>query len=270
MSAFTTLNNLVSDFRLKARVQASEGFTDPDDFRAVIIGAASKHNSSYVVSASVCTIPAREQEAVVTLSLIDFTFIRLSALSLQPGITSQGFGSDRNTPFQKLKDYLKLLVDRYDDIVAALGIPTYYGAGTVTQSEVTVENLSLGAQTSIGLSLTPPEFNLYSTPSDHANSDGTVTLFWDNAPFDNFLCYFLYTVTGATPIFQPWNYDSIAGTPRILDTATKLFQYNRIDQQSALLTNLVVTSGTVNRFVLVIASKSGKYSYSDELVLTQP
>jgi hypothetical protein len=103
------------------------------------------------------------------------------------------------------------------------------------------------------------------------NGDGTVIVAWAQERFGNFASYTLVHGTGTTALFQEWNNNpSTDVPPRVIDSASQVGTFNSQDIKAVKVTDLTVTSGTKNRFLLVCESKSGKYTYSNEVVLTQP
>jgi hypothetical protein len=93
---------------------------------------------------------------------------------------------------------------------------------------------------------------------------------WTTKDYGNFAAFAIVTLSGATAIIQPWNYSSASGIPGIADAATLVAKTGQSTLRSVKLQDLVTVIGTVNRFVIVSVSRSGKFSYSNEVVLTQP
>lgn len=266
----TTLGAMVADLKVKSQVQTSENFADPSFFESLIISAGKKHNSSYAISTTACSVPDLEAEAVTLLAWIDFCFIRASRFASSPGSSQQGFSTNRDTPYYKLIDLAKQLKSMYAELCGSIGLVSFYGAGSPVMSEVTCENLDLGAMTPIEISLNAPTPALSTVPSDRVAADGTIVLNWMSKDFNNFAAFFVLQMTGAESVLQPWNYASSSSIPGIHDSASLVGRVNRAEVRSVKLQGLTITPGTINRFVVVTATKSGKFAYSNEVVLTQP
>jgi hypothetical protein len=267
--ATTTLAEMVASLKFKSQVQSSENFDDPEALELLVTEAGEKHNSTYVISGTSCTVPANEKEAIVLLAWIELTFIRAQKFATESQSGGGGFSTDRNTPYYKLMDLAKKLDGRYKEVCTTLGLQTFYGSGGITSSEVTVESLDLSAQTPLETSLPPTAAVLTASPAAQANGDGTVVLSWTFKDNGNFAFYAICHIEGNESLIQDWNFESESGIPRIHDSAN-VTKITRMDQKSAKVLELTVSSGTKNRFVIAVGSKSGKYSYSNEIVLTQP
>lgn len=265
--ATTSLDSLVSDLKFNSQVQTSELFADPADYEKVVIRAGKKHNSSYVISSVTCTVPLEEHDAVVILAWAEFCVIRAGKFAIAPNATQQGFGTDRNGPYYKLMDLAKNLRAQYQETCQALSIATYAGSGAVAQSEVTVEDLSLGAQVPVEVSTPPPSPVL--TSDAQVASDGTIIITWKCPTFKNFQKYVVLQIQGAAAILQPWNIGSASGISFTNDSVTNAGEFETQQATSAKLINLTKTIGTINRFVLAVVSRSGKISFSNEVVVTQ-
>lgn len=268
--SYTTLELLVEDLKLKSQVQTSDGFSNPEVFESLVKSAGKKHNSSYVITGASCTVPSLEHDAVVYLAWAELCVIRASMFAAAPSTNAQGFGTNRDTPYYKLMDLSKELRVMYKEACEAIGLSSFYGSGAITQSEVTVESIDLGAQAPLEMSATPPSPVITTTPSDRVNGDGTIVVNWTTKDFSNFEWFAVVFLQGASAIYQDWNWNSTTGIPRLNNSATVLGRINRMDIRSVKLENLTATTGTVNRFLVVLKTKSGKYAYSNEVAITQP
>jgi hypothetical protein len=54
----------------------------------------------------------------------------------------------------------------YAELCGSLGLTNFYGSGSAVVSDVTCENLDLGAQTPIEVSMAPPTIVLATVPTD--------------------------------------------------------------------------------------------------------
>jgi len=270
-----TLADLVGDLKFNSQVQTSEGYADPADYERVIKGAGLKHNSSYVITSTECTVPDVERAVLGMLANSDFCLVRAAKVANSPTLTAPaGFGTDRNTPFYKLMALAKALLQQYEDACKALGLDNYYGsvqgsASTAT-SETVVISADHGGLIPTEISPVPAAPKLECSPVNAVSPDGTIILSWNFINHTNFSAYRIFHMTGDAPIFQNWNFGSKVGTPKINDLAEVVGSINEIDCKSVMLTDLPIDVGTVNRFLVVIATKSARYAYSNELALTQP
>jgi hypothetical protein len=264
----TTLAELVADLKFNSQVQTSEMFADPSDYERVVIRAGKKHNSSYVISSTACTVPSREHDALVILAWAELCVIRAGKFAIAPNSSQSSFGTDRNGPYYKLMDLAKNLREQYQEACEALNLTTYAGSGAVAQSEVTVESLDLGAQVPIEMSVVPPTPVL--TSETAVAPDGAIIISWTVDTFRNFAKYIILHKTGADAIIQSWNLNSESGVPFTHNSASNVGELDSQQIKSAKLNELVATTGTVNRFVLAVVSRSGKISFSNEVAVTQP
>jgi hypothetical protein len=270
MSDFTTRQELISSLVSNARVQDSEGFKSPSDYVDLIRDAVSQHNASYQVSETVCTVPSRESYPVVLLAWSMLCFVRASKFASDPSTSQGGFSTDRNSPFQKCLTLAKELRNQYSLVCQSLALSTYAGTGSVVQSEVVSESHDLGAMTPIELSLDPPPIILITDPSTKVNNDGTLLVKWTQDLFENFAAYYVISMEGPNAIFQDWNFGSKSTIPRLNDEAVIVGRLTDQTVKQVKITDLTKTVGTVSHFLIACASKSGKWSYSNEVVLTQP
>jgi hypothetical protein len=264
----TTLALMVADLKTKSQVQVSEGYADAF-LESIVIGAGRKHNPNYAISSATCTVPDLEADLVVLLAWSDLCYVRASAFAASPGATQQGFGTNRDTPYYKLTNLADLLLKRYQEVCASLGLTTFYGAGSPTMSEVTCESLDLGAQAPVEISITPTA-PVLSAATSVVQPDGTIVLNWTCKDFNNFAAFAIVTMSGAESILQMWNFASASGIPGIHDSAQVVTNISQSALRSVKLQGLQINSGTVNRFVVVTITRSGKYAYSNEVVTTQP
>lgn len=265
----TTLSKLADKLRKNSRVNDSENFAYPNDYNDIVVDAVYQHNPQYSVTEASCNVPLREEYPVVLLSWSMLCVIRASKFASESQGSQGGFSTDRNTPYYKLMDLSKQLKKMYLDVCGALGLDSFAGAKNVHASEVVVENLDLGAMTPVELSLDPPPVLLETVPANKVNDDGTLLVKWRQDLFQNFSHYYLVHKEGTDDLWQEWNFNS-KSVPRIHDDAIIVGKINDQEIKAVQVHDLTVTPGTINHFLLIAVSKSGKYSYSVEVKLTQP
>ena len=259
-STTTNLTELIRDLKSFSKVQESEKFSDPNDFIRIVVSAARRHNKTYVVSLEACTIPAIEHNVVVLLAWAALSRIRASAFATQPSVTGSGvqYGTDRNTPFYKCMELAKQLEEMYKQECVDLGLTSYAGNSNVIVTEVTCENLDLGAQTPVEISLVPPPISLGASA---ITPEGTLVLSWTQSNFANFDSFVVLHSTET--ITAAWNFSS-AVLPGVADSATVMTVFKSA-VYACKFTDLNTT--VANHFLVVCKSKSGKYTFSNEVVV---
>lgn len=267
MATSVPLSDLVNDLRFYARIQDSENLKDSSDLNRIVKNAASRHNSSFTLTDSTSNIPQKEKNVVLLLAWVLLMRVRASRFAMEANTSQGGFGTDRNTPYHKCMDMAKELERQYKEECLSLGLESYYGSSNnVVSSVVTCESLDLGAQTPIENSAPPPAIVL-STDAAVA-PDGTIVVRWTQDFFENFYSYCVFTIAGADPIFQDWNFGG--SYPGINGFSSASNPINDQTIKAVKLTGIPFAALAVNRFLVTCSSKSGKYSYSNEVVVTQP
>lgn len=235
---------------------------------AVVKAALRRHNPAYVITPTTCTVPLVEELALSFLAAVDVFRIRLGQFSQDSSVQSGGaatFGVDRDTPFQKTLKLLEYYQAEYEKECQRTGLDTFAQSNQPVVSTVTSQDSQYSAQMAIEDSALPPQIALVAVNSAVSN-DGTLIIRWAQSYFSNFDGFMLYHIQGADEIFQHW----LPSQPKINPIAERVASFYDHDSRSAKVTDLVFASTTVNRFLIVCMSKSGKYNYSNELVVTQP
>jgi hypothetical protein len=263
----TTLAAILTDLKRYAQIPSSEAISD-SDLEAAIQDAVSQHNAAYTATSSSCSVPVEEKFPVVLFSWSLVSVLRASARAGESsGGGPSGFNSDRQSPFAQLMKLANDLKTRYAEACKSLGLSKYAGSGVPVMSEVTCENLDLGVQTPVEMAIPLPAPILSS--ANQVAGNGELVLSWEFKDNSNFSQYVLFHLSGSSAIYENWNYDSTSGVPLINNNASNLMSTNRMERRATKVLNLSATQGTINRFLLVAVSKSGKYSYSNEVVITQ-
>lgn len=262
----SSLATMVADLKFWGQIQASEGFVDPTDYNTIVGKASTQHNPAYSCTGSSFTIPETEVPVVSILALALLCQIRASKMAQAPTMRTGDFQTTRDTPFEKNMALHEKYMQQYKTQCQVLGLSSYYGSSSVKVSEFTGENTDLGAMTPVEIALEPPVVNL-TTPS--VPIDGVLTLSFSTTIFGQFATRYVYHLTGSEPLFQDWNFASTV-LPKVNDSAELLISTQNQRATSFKVTNLVMTVGTVHRFLVVTQNRSGIYGYSNEVTVTIP
>jgi len=258
------LNTVIDLFKRRAGIQDSERF-DESDLSSFLLTALSSHNPSYTLDRSGGNLPEREVVPLILLAWSDLQLTRASRFSMQAGTTGagSGFGVDRNTPYYRCTDLAKLLRTQYEDQCSALGLAMY--AGGIMSTEVTVTSLETGEEIPFALSRSIPAPLIVGPSSMEGDS---ITLSWIRQAPDltNFGKLVVMYSKGAA-IRQPWKSES-GGYPEVANTAEELKSIYLQSTTSVRITGMDSTPGTVHHFLLLVVTRSGKVSYSNEHTVT--
>ncbi len=244
---------LVAELTSLARVEPSEGISN-DDLTSAVEQALSQHDKF----ASAATLPTEEEEPVLTLAWVKVCLIR-AAIAAKDGNASggQGFGMDRNTPYQKNMDMAQKLTLRYATLCNQLKIDR----NRVIVGQLFVRDALFDALVPLLQTKNMPRTLL----TQVSYAAGILVVRWATEAFDDFLQMIVFTTQGATPLFQEWNNNSGTGIPKILEGAVKLITMTDPTITSLKITGLDNTQ--TNRVLLVLKSRSLIYGYSNELVV---
>lgn len=260
-----SLSEMVTTLRFWGRVQQSEGFLDPSDFETIVLDAVKQHNSSYVVTSTSSTFPAGESLPLRFLILENLALLRATKLAQQATVKNDSF-ANTDSPYEKMLKLAKQMRERYETTCRQLGLTTFSGGGQVRVSEFGSLNASLGATTPLELATEPPFVQLEATYI----GSGCAILKFTNPPFSQFVARRIFTLEGNDAIFQEWNTTSSVGTPRINNSAIKLFETGDRTLNSIKVVLGNATSGVCHRFLVVTLTVSGIYGYSNEVLLYVP
>lgn len=250
-----TVSSLVDQLKALASIQASELFA-AGDLNSYMIAALRQHDKNM----SAATLPVSEEEPVITLAWIKVCYVRASRYSSQPNVNgASGYGQDRNSPYNKNMDLAKNLMKRYTELVTDLGIE--HGGAGVSVGNLIVKDLSFDGLVPLIANPNIPPLLLAETDFGETFS----VLDWTFDTFDNFREFLLFHLIGDAPIFQEWNFNSSVGTPKISDNAKKVFSTLDYRATAVKITDLDKT--LVNRFLLVVRSRSENFGYSNEITL---
>lgn len=262
------LNSMVGELRFWGRIETSEGFADPGDLQTIVTKAAQQHNASYSCSVAKFTIPDKEVPVVGILALALLCQLRAAKFSNAPSMRTGDFQTaTRDTPFEKQMKLYTEYMARYNDQCRVLGLSTYFGAQSVKVTEFTAENIDTGVMMPLDVALEPPVVNL-AVPSVPVG--GVTILAFTTDIFSQFAKRYVFYVSGSEPIYQPWNIGSITKVPCVNDAAEKLLDTGNQRAMSMKVQELVMTPGTIHRFLVVTENKAGLFSYSNEVTVTMP
>jgi hypothetical protein len=262
-----TLANLVDRLKKRVRANAEEAFSDPADYKEWLIDASARHNPSYVLSDAACTVPDVEAIVLVTLAWAGVMRIRASKLAMSPSQTNPaGFGTDRNSPYYRCIHFAEQLEADYKRQCSDLRLQDYAGGGSPVLSELSTEDTSLSASVPFAAAPTMPKPIL--TLPTSVSGDGTIIVRWTLAKSVNFDRVRLFYVMGSNSIYEEWNTDGSL-FPTISDSAEEVDLGTKY-RTAVKLTAIPVTQGLIHRFILAAVGRSGEFTLSDEVVVTQP
>lgn len=257
-----TTQKIASQLNTRARVQPSEGF-DLSFLGQLVDAALIEHNSSLTID----TLPDNQGECVLLLAWIRLCYDRASSIVNNPNVSSasSGFGSDRNTPFQKNLQLAKSLRDQYISLCQSIGIDPSPEPNSIFVSSLIVSDpLKQDMAVPLSAAPTPPSPVLSVVSSNLGSSE--VIIAWTFSEFDFFKSFTLFNLQGTDPIRQDWNFSSQSSYPKINNIAQNLGTFYVEQLRSVKVTEVDLTQ--VQRFILVATSLSQTYSYSNEVVIT--
>lgn len=254
------LGTLVTTLKFKADIEVSDDFSDAQ-LQALINDALLEHNPSMTM----LTLPATEERLVLLLAWAEVCAIRATRFAKQAdlvgnitGYGQAGFGQNMESPFTRNLKMAEFLRKQYVELGSTLGVAN----SSVVSSSVLRIAPEFDAQVSTTESVPPPPITL--TSGDNQND--YVVLSWTMADYPNFYRYHIFTSLGVTPcIYQEWNYASTTGIPCILDGLTAAGIVDTQSVKSVKLTGIDRTD--ITRYLVVCESRSGKFSYSNEIDL---
>lgn len=265
----TTLANLVADLKFWGAVQASEGFTDPGDFNAIVQRAVAGHNPTYSATSNSCNIPDREAGVVGLLSLHFLALLRAQKHSNAQAMRIADFQAyTKDTPFEKNRTLAEDYLAKYTAQCTLLGLGQYYGSKSVRVSEVTAYSAEIGAGVPVDVAEEPPSVDL-AAPANPVG--GAIVLQFAAQTFSEFGARYILHAVGSEPILALWNTTSSAAPVRgTSDTSELLLKTNdqRKMQFKVVLADAELVPGTVHRFLIVTETASGIFGYSNEVTLT--
>lgn len=260
------MSQLVLELKRRSTYQSSENdyLADPTDLEMLISDAVTLHNSTYSVTPDGSTLPMREKLCVLYLALSGLCLIRAAHFANDTDVQSvSGFASDRSTPFDKNKELSAFYDKKYAELCAALGV---VGANSPVCTDATSRdnNTSAASPFSIGSPLPSVSLDAFTVAND-----GTSTLKFSYPAFADFVCVKIYYMTGSVEIYQPWNIDSKVA-PQINDDAKLVLNSSNASIRSIKLRDLMVTSGTIHRLIVVLQNINGQFGFSNEQTFTMP
>lgn len=213
-----------------------------------------------------------ERRLIVYLAWISVCYSRASALAPQasqkPGSnTGYGFGTDRDTPFNKCMSLATKLREQYDALKEEFD--SKYGDANGADGGDGSGDVEVGVLTRKEeyLSVTVPYKQANAVPiltfESYAAGVGEVLLGWSKFDPANFQEAYVFR-SSVAGIHQKWYHDGNSGVPFVAAAATKI--YTTTDYLSKQIKQTALPAGTYY-FVLVVKSINEVYTYSDELTL---
>lgn len=262
-----TPTEALAHVKLRASIQSSERITDAV-ISDMIQEAVNEHSSAY---ATIADVPTREIEAVTLLAMERVQLLRAVGFSKESDLKgASGYGTDRNTPYYKCVDSAAAFRDKYNRLVAKLGVSS---GGEIVVGTVVKRSMLNDRFMESGDVPTLPSVTLaLHASSDDVSTGTTFVLEWklDREVWTEFFEYRLFHLTGDDAIFQAWNYESTKGVPYLNNSSSQLLTIDNPTYKAAKVTGMTKSSGTKNRFVVVLVSRTGDYKLSNELVLETP
>lgn len=256
MSVEDIRDEVLVDFAVSDSENIAE--TTIDRYVAEAIG---EHNAAYAIDAS--DLPAREVPLVKLLVGIKLTNLRASVWATKNNLTSStGYGSDRDTPFNKLTKQALALRAEYDKKCAAMGIASGSGSDTslIVQGQLSVVDSEYEFRTPYTNDKTPfvaPTLGIIGTAASTL-----LSLLWNKCQETTFQSYVLFYKQGANvTMYDETNWDSDAGVPRIVDDALNLWSTNDVTKNSLKVTGL--SPLTDYTFILAVSNRQNKWVYSN-------
>ena len=212
----------------------------------------------------------REHELVILLAWERVCFSRASFYAPQASLNSKsgnvGFGSDRDTPFEKNTKLAKALREQYialrDNQQANSNEPDNLDpAGDITVGELFRTDDVLGV--TVPLTGTPPLLPVKLT-LDSAVITGGAIVRWTTCEADDFLDLRIL-VSSSSGIYQDWNSDGKNGLPYCSADAEQVFKTPNNRGRAIKLVDLPVGSYFV---VAVVVSRTNEVAYSNEITFT--
>lgn len=243
-------------------------FSDPADFVTLIGSSVSQHNPAYVCTDTVCTVPAAEKQVVLFLCLENLALLRAAAYAQVASMKLDNFQSSKDTPFSKNMALAAAMRASYLTAAKSLGLTVYAGAGGGAFSSETTALDDSGRMAPYATSKAPPAITISLDPDP--DDDAVLYLSIQTEVFSQFASMRVYHRTGSLPILDLSVNDP--NYPKVRSGSEQLAMYSNQSQRvcKVSLAPGEMTPGTVHRFLVVIGSVSGLYSYSNEALYTVP
>lgn len=250
---------LVASLQDLAQVETSEGFTNTQ-LSNYVTGALQQHNPKLTFA----TLPAVEEECVVTLAWVKLTLIRASRVAKDSNLSGAGgYGQDRKTPFDKLMSFAVVLKKRYIELCEAAEIEN--DAGSIVVGQLLVRDQLWDCLVPLFASEDVPDILLgVDNPAD--TSSNFFILHWNMKNFANFYTFYVLALSGAgtDSLYQAWNNTSATGINCINDAAMVVYSTQVSGLRAFKMTGLDKTQQI--RFLIAVRTGSNGFGYSNELI----
>lgn len=259
-----TLNTLIARLRREISVSQGESFNN-ERLTEFLTDSLTQHNSAY----SWASLPANEELAIIFLSASKAAFDRAQKLANKPSssVKSGSFNTsveaDHQTPFDKNMKLYRAFLDRYEGYCASIGVSTNGSGGGIVKGRVTKRDSELEALTPLASS-EPISSVLLSSAQGDDNTE--LILSWVSEAGFNFSEWVIFTLPSSDSIHRSWNLNTNGGIPQINTSATKVATINDPTQKSVKITG--INRAVDNSFLVVGVTRSQKFTYSNEILLT--
>lgn len=231
---------------------------------ALLDAALTEHAPDYLKDYA--QLPLREYELVILLGWERVCLSRASFYAPQPSLNMKsgnpGFGSDRDTPFNKNTAFAKQLRQRYVELKGNLTANSHDRDDSNASGDIEVGELYRSDDT---LNVKLPLRNapviqpvILQLQSQFA---GGCVIRWSECADDDFLTAYVLHST-VSPINENWNSDGTNGIPFACADSNILFTTQ--DHVSRGLKVVELPAGTAY-FCVVVKSRSGRYAFSNEV-----
>jgi hypothetical protein len=255
-----TVTQIVDVLRREAQCDTSE--YDEAIVSLWVGEAILEHNAALSFDGS--DLPVKEEQLVRMLAQIKICNARAAREANQASVrSSQGFGSDRDTPYYKNADMVARLRARYTTMCSAMGIAgATSGAGTIVVSRLSVVDGSTGVRAPYVMDVIPLSA---SKLTELAVAITSCKIEWTENTDETFDEYLVFGRENSA-VLDPANIQPTHGIPKIADLATRLCTI--YDPRLNAREFVGMTTGVPYHFVVVTRNKQGRYAYSNELVVT--
>lgn len=258
------VDNLIAELKLLAAVETTDGIADTD-LKTYFLQAVKQHDRNLDTSDALVNLAPEEEEPVLTLGWIKVCLVRAAKAAKESSVQGvAGYGRNVDSPYAKQMSMAEKLSDRYYKLCERLRLTT----NRVVVGQLFVRDQIFDALVPLLQTANQPRvlLSLATDTSGLSDTLNAVVLTWTAENASDFYDLRIYCLTGNVPIFQQWNNTSGTGVPCINDSAVPLL----ISERNPSVNTVRITDldlRVVNRFLIVLRSRSGKYSYSNELVV---
>lgn len=248
--------DLIVRLKKEANVQASEGYDDAK-LSEWLRAAVARHVPEQA-RGDAPDITDDNDEPVILLAWESLSFARAARYVNQTDARGNAGTDDRTSPYARNMNLAAALRRRYNDIVAQL--ETVEQGGEIIQGRLVIR--SEITDTVPGKVYGPIIIGLQATNITPDSCD----VVWAIGYSDTFTDAYLYTSEGT--IYDPSNTANDDGIPSVAEAAVQIGHFQDQASTGARISDL--TPGTTSHFLLVVKTRTGRYYYSNEIVVVNP